>query len=66
MTRLFLEMNDYDIRTRTADEGRVPISKLIQSHEVSQGGVLLRQDDVISQLRACRSYASDASVFLPT
>jgi hypothetical protein len=39
-------MNDYDIRTRTADEGRVPISKLIQSHEVSQGGVLLRQDDV--------------------
>ena len=29
MTRLFLEMNDYDIKTRMADEGRPPLKDLI-------------------------------------
>jgi hypothetical protein len=41
MTRLFLEMNAYDINTRIADEGRVPLVPLIYSHELSQGGVVL-------------------------
>ena len=31
MTRLFLEMNDYDITTRIADEGRVPLAPLLHA-----------------------------------
>ena len=44
MTELFLQMNDYDIRTRTEDEGRVPLAPLIKAHQLNQGGVILKQD----------------------
>ena len=47
MTELFLQMNDYDIRTRTEDEGRVPLAPLIKAHELNQGGVILKQDGVV-------------------
>ncbi len=47
MTELFLQMNDYDIRTRMEDEGRVPLANLIQPHELKQGGVILNQDGVV-------------------
>jgi len=47
MTELFLQMNDYDIRTRTKDEARVPLAQLIRSHELNQGGVVLQQDGVV-------------------
>jgi len=47
MTELFLEMNEYDIRTRTKDEGRVPLSPLINPHELNQGGVVLREEGVV-------------------
>lgn len=42
MTRLFLQMNDYDIRTRIADEGRPPLAPLIVPHEISQGGLVMQ------------------------
>src|SRR5207253_9544539 len=29
MTRLFFELNEYDIHTRIADEGRVPLEPLV-------------------------------------
>jgi len=35
MTRLFLELNDYDIQTRIVDEGRPPLKDLIVPHEVT-------------------------------
>ena len=38
MTQLFFEMNAYDIKTRIADEGRVPLVPLVHAHELSQGG----------------------------
>jgi ribonuclease BN (tRNA processing enzyme) len=41
MTRLFLELNDYDIQTRIKDEGRPPLAPLIHVHEFSQPGVVL-------------------------
>ena len=47
MTELFLQMNDYDIRTRTEDEARVPLAQLIKPHELNQGGVVLQQDGVV-------------------
>jgi ribonuclease BN (tRNA processing enzyme) len=47
MTALFLEMNDYDIRTRTEDEARVPLAPLIKAHELNQAGVILKQDGVV-------------------
>ncbi len=47
MTELFLQMNDYDIRTRIEDEGRVPLAPLITAHEINQGGVILKQDGVV-------------------
>ena len=33
MTKLFFEMNEYDIKTRIADEGRVPLAPLVHVHE---------------------------------
>ncbi|RUL71457.1 MBL fold metallo-hydrolase [Dyella choica] len=46
MTRLFLEMNEYDIRTRIADEGRPPLAPLIVPHELSQGGRVMQDERV--------------------
>lgn len=36
MTRLYFEMNAYDIDTRIADEGRVPLAPLVHVHELTQ------------------------------
>jgi len=47
MTQLFLEMNDYDIRTRMADEARIPLVPLIKPHELTQGGAILRENGVV-------------------
>jgi ribonuclease BN (tRNA processing enzyme) len=46
MTKAFLELNDYDIRIRTADEGRVPFAPLIVPHEISAPGVVMQDERV--------------------
>ena len=46
MTRLFFELNEYDIHTRIADEGRVPLEPLVHVHELRQGGLVMRDDQV--------------------
>lgn len=46
MTRRFLQLNDTDIRTRIADEGRPPLAPLIRPHELRHGGVVMRDDRV--------------------
>ena len=46
MTRLFFELNEDDIRTRIADEGRVPLEPLVHVHELRQGGLVMRDDQV--------------------
>lgn len=46
MTRLFFEMNAYDIKTRIADEGRTPLVPLVQAHDFSQGGIVMQDDNV--------------------
>jgi ribonuclease BN (tRNA processing enzyme) len=46
MTALFFEMNEYDIATRIADEGRVSLQPLIEVHELTTGGVLFEDDNV--------------------
>ena len=46
ITRLFFEMNAYDIDTRIADEGRVPLVPLVHPHEMSQGGLVMRDENV--------------------
>lgn len=40
MTRLFLEMNAYDIDIRIADERKIPLSPLVHAHELTQGGTV--------------------------
>jgi ribonuclease BN (tRNA processing enzyme) len=47
MTELFLEMNDVDIRTRIADEGRPPLAELIHPHELTAPGLVMRDDNVV-------------------
>jgi ribonuclease BN (tRNA processing enzyme) len=42
MTRLFLQMNAYDIKTRIADEGRPPLAGLIDVHEIAGAGPVMR------------------------
>jgi ribonuclease BN (tRNA processing enzyme) len=46
MTKLFFEMNAYDIDTRIADEGRPPLVPLVHVHEVSVGGLVLQDANV--------------------
>jgi ribonuclease BN (tRNA processing enzyme) len=46
MTRLFLEMNDYDIKTRMADEGRPSLKHMISVHEITQGGPVMQDANV--------------------
>ena len=46
MTKLFLEMNEYDIRTRIKDEGRAPLETLVHPHELRQAGLVMRDDNV--------------------
>lgn len=46
MTRLFLELNAVDIKTRIEDEGRVPLGPLIHPHELIGGGVVMQDDNV--------------------
>lgn len=46
MTRLFFEMNSYDIDIRIADEGRAPLVPLVHAHELSQGGTVMEDENV--------------------
>ena len=46
MTKLFLELNDYDIRTRISDEGRAPLEPLLHPHEFNRGGAVMRDENV--------------------
>lgn len=46
MTRQFFEMNDYDIATRIADEGRVPLVPLVYAHEITRDGLVMQDENV--------------------
>jgi ribonuclease BN (tRNA processing enzyme) len=46
MTRLFFEMNAFDIKTRIADEGRVPLAPLVHVHELNQAGIVMQDENV--------------------
>jgi len=46
MTRLFFEMNKYDIDVRIANEGRVPLVPLVHTHELRKGGSVMSDDHV--------------------
>ncbi|WP_343619997.1 MBL fold metallo-hydrolase [Ralstonia sp.] len=46
MTTKFLELYDYDIRTRIADEGRPPLAPMIHPHEISEGGLVMQDANV--------------------
>ena len=46
MTKLFLEMNAYDIQVRMKDEGRRPLQPLIHPHEIQKGGLVMRDENL--------------------
>ena len=46
MTRLFFEMNAYDIETRITNEGRVPIAPLVHIHEIGESGPVMQDENV--------------------
>ena len=46
MTRMFFDMNADDIDTRIADEGRVPLVPLVQVHELREGGLVMRDEQM--------------------
>jgi len=46
MTRLFFDMNETDINARIADEGRVPLVPLVRVHELREGGLVMRDEQV--------------------
>jgi ribonuclease BN (tRNA processing enzyme) len=46
MTRLFMELNEFDITTRTADEGRPPLAPLLKPHEITKPGLVMQDDNV--------------------
>jgi ribonuclease BN (tRNA processing enzyme) len=46
MTEHFFAMNAYDIKTRIADEGRVPLAPLVHVHESTRPGMVLEDGGV--------------------
>jgi len=46
MTRQFFALNRFDIDTRIADEGRVPLLPLVHTHELARAGMVLRDENV--------------------
>ena len=46
MTKQFFDLNAFDINTRIADEGRVPLVPLVHAHELIAGGVVMQDDRV--------------------
>ena len=46
MTEQFFKLNAYDITTRIADEGRVPLAPLVHVHELDQPGIVMQDDGV--------------------
>jgi ribonuclease BN (tRNA processing enzyme) len=46
MTESFLELNEYDIETRIDDESRVSLEPLIQAYEISEGGLVMEDENV--------------------
>ena len=46
MTKLFFEMNAYDIDTRISNEGRVPLVPLVHVHEIRDNGPVMSDQDV--------------------
>lgn len=46
ITRLFLEMSEYDIATRVAEAGLPPLGPLIHPHEVTAEGEVVRDERV--------------------
>ena len=46
MTESYLELNEYDIETRIADESRVPLSPLMQANEIREGGLVMEDENV--------------------
>lgn len=46
MTRQFLALNDYDIRTRIADEGRPALKDLIAPHEITADGLVMQDENL--------------------
>jgi ribonuclease BN (tRNA processing enzyme) len=52
MTRLFFELNQFDIETRIADENRVPLAPLVRAKDLTAGGPVV--DDGRVRVRAAR------------
>ena len=46
MRRLFLQMNDYDIRTRMADEGRPSLADMFEVREITTDGFVMQDANV--------------------
>jgi ribonuclease BN (tRNA processing enzyme) len=47
MTRLFFELNAFDIETRIADEGRVPLAPLVHAKDVERAGLVVEDSRVV-------------------
>src|SRR5205823_2082380 len=65
MTKLFFEMNSYDIDIRIKDEGRTPLVPLVRPHEFSRGGVVMQDDNVKVTATVGRSSLGCACVWIP-
>lgn len=46
MTKLFFEMNAYDIDTRISDERRPPLAPLVHVHELRDGGSVMSDENL--------------------
>lgn len=46
MTQQFLALNEFDIKTRIADEGRKPLQSLIYPHELKRDGIVMQNQQL--------------------
>jgi ribonuclease BN (tRNA processing enzyme) len=46
MTKAYFVMNEADISTRIADEGRIPLPQLVRAHDIDHAAIVMRDDNV--------------------
>ena len=62
MTRLFLEMNAYNLEVRQRDEGRPPLAPSIRAHEIDKDGLVFDDGRVKVTAALNRPSSGDAIV----
>ena len=63
MTRVFFELNKFDIETRIEDEGRPDLRKLVEAHDIGEGAVMQTDAVKVTAMRVPHPPIVDAFAY---